>query len=100
MNVIKKTIAEVANEYNNNNEVDPVLLWDTIKMRIRSSALKYAKEKKAKMKSKETNLECDILSLQKKLEENNLSERVSVKHGVGVGVGVHCSFVSFSVVLP
>ena len=26
------------------------------------------------MKSKETNLECDILSLQKKLEENNLSE--------------------------
>ena len=25
---------------------------------------------------------------------------VSVKHGVGVGVGVHCSFVSFSVVLP
>ena len=26
------------------------------------------------MKAKETNLECDILSLQKKLEENNLSE--------------------------
>ena len=74
VNVIKKTIAEVANEYNNNNEVDPVLLWDTIQMRIRSSSLKYAKEKKAKMKSKETNLDCDILSLQKKLEENNLSE--------------------------
>ena len=34
VNVIKKTIAEVANEYNNNNEVDPVLLSDTIKMRI------------------------------------------------------------------
>ena len=74
MNLIKKTIAEVANEYKNNNEVDPVLLWDTIKMRIRSSSLKYAKEKRAKMKAKETNLECDILSLQKKLEENNLSE--------------------------
>jgi len=50
VNVIKKTIAEVANEYNNNNEVDPMLLWDIIKMRIRSSSLKYAKEKKAKMK--------------------------------------------------
>ena len=71
VNVIKKTIAEVANEYNNNNEVDPVLLWDTIKMLIRSSSLKCAKEKKAKMKSKETNLGCDILSLQKKLEENH-----------------------------
>ena len=46
VNVIRKTIAEVANEYNNNNEVDPVLLWDTIKMRITSSSLKYAKEKK------------------------------------------------------
>ena len=31
MNVIKKTIAEVANEYNN-NEVNPVLLWDSIKI--------------------------------------------------------------------
>ena len=51
-----------------------MLLWDTIKMRIRSSSLKYAKEKRAKMKAKETNLQCDILSLQKKLEENNLSE--------------------------
>ena len=51
-----------------------MLLWDTIKMRIRSSSLKYAKEKRAKMKAKGTNLECDILSLQKKLEENNLSE--------------------------
>ena len=74
VNVIKKTIAEVANEYNNNSKVDPVLRWDTIKMRICSSSLKYAKEKKAKMKSKETNLECDILSLQKKLEENTLPE--------------------------
>jgi len=74
VNVIKKTIAEVANEYNNNNKVDPVLLWDTIKMRIHSSSLKYAKVKKAKMKSKETNLECDILSLQNKVEESNLSE--------------------------
>ena len=42
----------VANEYRNNVEVDAALLWDTMKMQIRSSSLKYAKEKKAKMNQK------------------------------------------------
>ena len=51
-----------------------MLLWDTMKMQIRSSSLKYAKEKRAKLKSKEKSLESDISCLQKKLEENNLSE--------------------------
>ena len=74
INLIKKTIAEVANDYKNNKEVDAVLLWDTMKMQIRSNSLKYAKEKRAKLKSKEKSLESDISCLQKKLEENNLSE--------------------------
>ena len=56
VDLVKKTIDNVANEYRNNVEVDAVLLWDTMKMQIRSSSLKYAKEKKAKIKSKEKNL--------------------------------------------
>ena len=52
--LIKKTIDEVAMENRNNNDVDAVLLWDTMKMLIRSSSLKYATEKKAK-KRKKTN---------------------------------------------
>ena len=39
--LIKKTIAEVASDYKNNDKVDAVLLWDTMKMQIRSSSLKY-----------------------------------------------------------
>ena len=74
VNLIKETINEVANAYNNDNEVDSVLLWDTMKLQIRSSSLYYAKRKKAKMKSQETSLEGHILALQKKLEENNASE--------------------------
>ena len=74
INLIKKTIAEVASDYRNSNEVDAVLLWDTMKMHIRSSSLKYAKEKRAKLKSKEKSLESDISSLQRKLEKNNLSD--------------------------
>ena len=61
----------------NNNEIDAILLWDTMKMQIRSSSLNYARRNKAKMKSLELKLESEILSLQKELEENNVSENES-----------------------
>ena len=67
INLIKKTIAEVTRDYKYNKEVDAVLLWDTMKMQIRSNSLKYAKEKRAKLKSKEKSSESDISCLQKKL---------------------------------
>jgi len=66
--LIKNTIIDVTNEYVNNNEIDAVLLWDTMKMKIRLSFLNYARRKKAKMKSFELKLESEILYLQKKLE--------------------------------
>ena len=74
--LIKKTIDEEAKEYRSNDDVDAVLLWDTMKMQIGSSSLKYAREKKAKIKSKENALESDISSLRKKLEEENPSDAV------------------------
>ena len=74
INLIKTTITEVANEYQNNTEVDAVLLQDTMKMQIRSKSIQYAKHKRGKMKLTETNLESVITSLQRKLEENDLSE--------------------------
>ena len=55
-----------------------MLLWDTIKMRIRSSSLKYAKEKKAKMKSKETNLECDSLSSRRNWKETTFLKPIKL----------------------
>ena len=45
--LIKKTIDEVAIENRNN-----VLFWDTMKMQIRSSSLNYAREKKAEKRNK------------------------------------------------
>ena len=47
-----------------------------MKMQIRFRSLKYAREKKAKIKSKENALESDICCLRKKLEEENLSDAV------------------------
>ena len=74
--LIKKTIDEEAKEYRNNDDVDAVLLCDTMKMQIGSSSLKYAREKKAKIKSKTNTLESDISSLRKKLKEENPSDAV------------------------
>ena len=74
INLIKTTITEVANEYQNNTKVDAVLLWDTMKMQIRSKSIQYPKHKRGKMKLTETNLESVITSLQRKLEGNDLSE--------------------------
>ena len=77
--LIKKTITDAANEYVNNNEIDAILLWHTMKMQIRSRSLNYARRKKAKMKSLELKLESEILSLQKELEENNVFENEKVQ---------------------
>ena len=74
INLIKKTVNEISKEYENNDEVNAALLWDTMKMKILSSSLHYSKIKKTKMKSQETKLELEIICLQKTLEESNLSE--------------------------
>ena len=50
--IIRKTIHEVAIENRNNDEIDAVLLWDTMMMQILSRSLKYAREKKDKERKK------------------------------------------------
>ena len=46
INLIRKTIIDVSKEYEGQNEVDEILLWDVIKMQIRATSIQYAKEKK------------------------------------------------------
>ena len=66
--LIKNAIIDVANGYVNNDKIDAILLWDTMKMQSRLSSLNYAWRKKAKMKSL-VKLESEVLSIKKKLEE-------------------------------
>ena len=64
VDLIKETINDVANDYKNDTKVDAVRSpWDTMKMQIRPSSLHYAEKKKTKMKSQESSVETDILSL-------------------------------------
>ena len=63
----------MSNEYKEDESLDAILLWDVMKMQIRASLIKYAKQLKAKQKRTEKTLETEILMLERKLE-NNISE--------------------------
>ena len=41
VNAIKSTIAERASEYESNEEIDEVLLWEMMKHKIRDASIKY-----------------------------------------------------------
>ena len=47
--LIIKTVDEVAEEYRNNDDVDAVLLWDTMKIQTRSTSLKHEEKKSLKL---------------------------------------------------
>ena len=61
-------------EYKEDESGDAILLWDVLKMQIRASSIKYAKQLKAKQKRTEKTLETEILTLEQTHERNNLSE--------------------------
>ena len=85
VNKIKSTILETVNQYQSDETVDEVLLWEMIKLQIRDTSIKYSKAKIKKMKTKEAGIENDISALERQLESciNNkkeaLAEQLSVK---------------------
>ena len=55
--LIQKTIADVCKEYEGQSEVDEILLWDVIKMKIREASLCYAAARKRRLENRENRLE-------------------------------------------
>ena len=51
VNNIKSIILETANQYESDETVDEVLLWEMIKHQIRDTSIKYSKAKTKKMKT-------------------------------------------------
>ena len=68
VNAIKSTIAETASEYES-DEVDELLLWEMIKLKIRDASMKYSKVKMKKMRNEETNIERALATLEGQLEQ-------------------------------
>ena len=73
-NLIKATIKEVQDEYENDDMVNPALLWDMIKLKIREKSLQYAANKTKKTKDREAELEHAIFKLELKMDNGDSSE--------------------------
>ena len=72
-------------QYENDETVDEVLLWEMIKLQIRDTSIKYLKAKTKKMKYKEADVEREIATLEREFESfsNNdkeaLAEQIRLK---------------------
>ena len=67
LNLIKTTIYQTKNEYQSDNSVNPALLWDMIKMKVREKSIVYATAKNYKTKSCEDTLYKEMSGLEKEL---------------------------------
>ena len=70
VNQTSTAIQEVLAEYENDDDVNPALLWEMIKLKVREQSLKYAVDKKAKLNRKEEELEKRINVLQNLIESS------------------------------
>ena len=70
LNLIKTTIYQTKNEYQSDNSVNPALLWDMIKMKVREKSIAFATAENYKTKSREDTFYKEISGLEKELDEN------------------------------
>ena len=67
----------MSKEYEGQNEIDKILLWDVIKTEIRAVSLNHdVTVRKRRLKHKEYLLEEEVLVLEKKLDDHNISDKV------------------------
>ena len=86
INLVKATIQETQDEYKEDDSVNPALLWDMMKLKVREKTLKYAAAKKKMVKQRETDLEQIISRLEKEIDNStcdmqnsNLVEQLNEK---------------------
>ena len=68
VNQIKATIQETYDEYKNDESVNPSLLWEMIKQKVREKSLRYSKNKTNQAKQREIYVEQTIARLQEELD--------------------------------
>ena len=68
INQIKSTISATLEEYKNDDSVNPALLWEMVKLKVREKSLHYAKAKKNMIKQRELEIEEKIAKLEEKID--------------------------------
>ena len=71
----KQTIKKVTDEYVNDDNVNPSLLWEMIKLKIREQSIKYAKDRRTKTSRREEEIEKAINVLEELIESSNKGDR-------------------------
>lgn len=74
VNQIKTTIQETRDEYKNDESVNPVLLWEMIKLKVREKSIHYSKNKMKQTRHRETNLEQTIARLEAELDNQSTDD--------------------------
>ena len=69
IDLIRLTIHKTENEYENDESINPALLWDIIQLKTREKSLSFAAAKKRKTLQKQHELEEKIALLEKELEQ-------------------------------
>ena len=65
---MKITIQQTADEYKEDDSVNPALLWEMIKLKVREKSISYTASKKAATQKREYQLEREIAALEKILD--------------------------------
>ena len=77
---IRTTIQETVIEYENDVSVNPALLWEMVKLKVREKSISYAAYQNSTTTKRENELENTITILQKQLDmaNNNETENQSI----------------------
>ena len=79
VNQIRVTIKKVTDEYVDDYSVNPTLMWEMIKLKIREQSIKYAKDRRTKTSRREEEIEKAINDLQELIESSNKGDREKKK---------------------
>ena len=79
VNQIKSIIKQTKDEYAQDDTVNPNLLWEMVKLKVREESLRYGTFKKKKLSKKEVEIEQAIATLEKCLSEFNNNKTQSEK---------------------
>ena len=71
---IKTTIQETYDEYKDDESVNPSLLWEMIKLKVREKSLRYSKIKTKQTKQRELSVEQIIAKLQEEFVNINTDD--------------------------
>ena len=79
VNRIKLIINRTKKEYANDETVDPSLLWEMVKMKVREESIKFGAHKKKKIAEKQEEIEQSIAFLEKNLAKVSTDDAVKQK---------------------